>query len=257
MAIPYRESILVVLCTGVLIPLFSGPLSRIIIVLAIVILMFITRWLRSSPRQALQAAEVGSVPEPTMLSKTLASALPDNVLFPHDKIAFQSSINSYWALQECHVVPACVIQPRDEQQLCTAISILKHEYDKRVKQARLEGVKAKGLFAVRGGGHSPLPGSASIEEGVLIDLGLLCQVNLSKDKSSVNIGGGAKWKHVSQLLDGEGLAVVGGRNSDVGVGGLTLGGKSLLFSSIFSATDMFTPRRWTLVFHSPFWSSLL
>ena len=86
-------------------------------------------------------------------------------------------------------------------------------------------VDVGGLFAIRGGGHSPLPGSASIKKGVLIDLSQFCQVLVSEDRSSVTFGGGAKWKNVTKLLDGEGLAVVGGRNSDVGVGGLTLGGR--------------------------------
>ena len=34
--------------------------------------------------------------EPKMLSKTLAEALPDSVIFPHDVAAFTNSMNSYW-----------------------------------------------------------------------------------------------------------------------------------------------------------------
>lgn len=34
--------------------------------------------------------------EPTMLSKTLADALPDSVIFPPDVEAFTRSMNSYW-----------------------------------------------------------------------------------------------------------------------------------------------------------------
>ena len=178
-----------------------------------------------------------SSPEPTMLSKSLASALPESVIFPHDAAAFKQSMNSYWAQQECEVIPACVVRPRDVQQLCTAVTILKRGYDERGKQAGEE--KAEGLFAIRSGGHSPVPGAASIKGGVLIDLGLFCEVTPTEDGSSVAIGAGAKWMDVSKVLDEEGLAVVGGRNSAVGVGGLTLGGKLLLVASLFAAALLF------------------
>ena len=68
----------------------------------------------------------------------------------------------------------------------------------------------------------------------MIDLGLFCEVTTSEDGSSVIIGAGAKWMDVSRILDEKGLAVVGGRNSAVGVGGLTLGGKLLPFTSVIS-----------------------
>ena len=209
--------------------------TAITLLLLIIISIFIMRRLRTS--QTLQATKKGdhldltsSSLEPTMLSKTLASALPDSVIFPHDAAAFKRSMNSYWAQQECEVVPACVVRPRDIQQLCTAVTVLKREYDGRGKRAS-EG-KAEGLFAIRGGGHSPVSGAASIKGGVVIDLGLFCEVTPSEDGSSVAIGAGAKWMDVSKVLDDKGLAVVGGRNSAVGVGGLTLGGKLQLFTAV-------------------------
>jgi len=202
--------------------------------LLIIISFFIMRWLRTS--QTLQPAKkadhldfMNGSPEPTMLSQSLASALPDSVVFPHNASAFKQSMNSYWAQQECEVIPACVVRPCDVQQLCTAVSILKREYDKETKAG--EG-KAGGLFAVRSGGHSPISGAASIKGGILIDLGLMREVTPSEDGSSVVIGAGAKWMDVSKVLDAKGLAVVGGRNSAVGVGGLTLGGKLLLSTSV-------------------------
>lgn len=205
--------------------------------LLVFISIFIMRRLRTS--QILQAAKksdhldlTSSSPEPTMLSKSLASALPECVIFPHDATAFKQSMNSYWAQQECEVIPACVVRPRDVQQLCTAVTVLKREYDERGKQAGEES--AEGLFAIRSGGHSPVSGAASIKGGVVIDLGLFCEVTPSEDGASVAIGAGAKWMDVSKILDEKGLAVVGGRNSAVGVGGLTLGGKLLLFTSVFA-----------------------
>lgn len=210
--------------------------------LLVLISIFIMRRLRAS--QTLQAAKkadhlvlVSNSSEPTMLSKSLASALPDSVILPHDAAAFKQSMNSYWAQQECEVIPACVVRPRNVQQLCTAVTILKCEYDEREKQAGEE--KAEGLFAIRGGGHSPVSRAASIKGGVVIDLGLFREVTPSEDGSSVAIGAGAKWTDVSKVLDEEGLAVVGGRNSAVGVGGLTLGGKLLLLTSVLAFLSRF------------------
>lgn len=73
----------------------------------------------------------------------------------------------------------------------------------------------------------------------MIDLGLFCEVIPSEDGSSVAIGAGAKWMDVSKVLDEKGLAVIGGRNSAVGVGGLTLGGKLLLFTSVLAPLPRF------------------
>ena len=113
----------------------------------------------------------------------------------------------------------------------------------------------KGVFAIRGGGHSPISGAASINGGVLIDLSSFREVEPSKDGSTVTIGAGAKWEEVSTALDERGLAVVGGRNSAVGVGGLALGGKVLIFTSVFisgSSYQFLTPniRRPLLLFPS-------
>lgn len=68
------------------------------------------------------------------------------------------------------MIPACVVRPRNAPQLCATVAVLEREYDERGKGAG-EG-NAGGLFAVRGGGHSPVSGAASIEGGVVIDLGL-------------------------------------------------------------------------------------
>lgn len=166
--------------------------------------------------------------EPTMLDKSLASALPNSVIFPSDAAAFKQSKNSYWAQQECEVNPSCFVRPKNTHEVCTAVTILKQEYDQRRNQTG-----AAGLFAVRGGGHSPISGAASIRGGVVIDLRLFDEVTPSEDGSSVVIGAGAKWMDVSKVLDDRGLAVVGGRDSAVGVGGLTLGGGISFFSSRF------------------------
>ena len=206
--------------------------ASLVTTLLIIISFFIISRLRTSHplKAANKPAFPDRFPEPNLLGRILASALPDSVIFPQDAAAFKRSMNAYWAQQECDVMPACVVRPRTVEQLSTAVTILKQEYDERSKQAGTG--KVEGLFAVRSGGHSPVAGSASLKGGVVIDLSHFCEVTPSEDGSSVVIGSGARWMDVSKVLDEKDLAVAGGRNSAVGVGGLTLGGKFRPFISI-------------------------
>lgn len=165
--------------------------------------------------------------ERSAVSLALAQALPDSVFFgPHP--VFVESIRSYWAVQERDIVPRCIVRPRSAEEVATAVAILKRDYDNCTRQ---DGVPS--LFAVRSGGHSPIPGAANIDGGVVIDLQLLNKIIPSEDGSCVVIGTGARWLDVSMILDRNGLAVAGGRNAEVGVGGLTLGGKCAVFFHTF------------------------
>lgn len=60
-----------------------------------------------------------------------------------------------------------------------------------------------------------------------IDMSLMSNVSISNDRSTVTVGSGARWLKVYEYLDDMGLSVAGGRNADVGVGGLLLGGTDL------------------------------
>jgi FAD/FMN-containing dehydrogenase len=79
-------------------------------------------------------------------------------------------------------------------------------------------------FVVRGGGYTLNSGAANITGGVVINLRSMSSVTISEDETFVSIGGGAKWGEVYPHLDALGLATSGGRVSEVGVGGLSLGG---------------------------------
>ena len=86
-------------------------------------------------------------------------------------------------------------------------------------------IDAKCHFAIKSGGHDRTPGSSNADAGITIDLARLNGVRIAEDKKSVRIGAGLRWLDVYTALERAGLMVVGGRVSDVGVGGLTLGGK--------------------------------
>ncbi|GMF73651.1 unnamed protein product [Aspergillus oryzae] len=152
----------------------------------------------------------------SLISQKLVEALPHIVLSHSDKDAFRKSIDSYWAQQEREVRQACIVQPREASEVASVINILKREHG---RQRPSTGGCDDVLFAVRGGGQSPVPGGASAKGGVLIDLTLMREVTVSDDRESVALGAGTRWVDVLRLLDREGLTAVGGRSSDVGVAG--------------------------------------
>lgn len=67
-------------------------------------------------------------------------------------------------------------------------------------------------------------GAANIDDGVTIDLGAMNDVIVNEAQTVASVGAGARWLDVYATLDSLGLSVVGGRDSNVGVAGLTLGG---------------------------------
>lgn len=67
----------------------------------------------------------------------------------------------------------------------------------------------------------------------MIDLQQLNHVNVSDDNSAVEVGPGNRWGRVYSILDEQGIAVLGGRVSTVGVGGLTTGGGISFFSPLY------------------------
>ncbi|KAF4253736.1 hypothetical protein KXX29_005877 [Aspergillus fumigatus] len=180
---------------GALLNYFLGTATA---VLAVV--WFLRR--TKSPPQARPQLEV--LPNSALVSK-LARALPHIVLLHRDGDAFRTSINTYWVQQEREVVQACIVQPRDADELATAIDILKREYDERRTLPPKESDSV--LFAVRGGGQSPVPGGASAKGGVLIDLALFREVTISDDRESVTLGAGVRWAEASRILDEKGLGV--------------------------------------------------
>lgn len=77
------------------------------------------------------------------------------------------------------------------------------------------------------GRHTPWGGAANVETGVTFDLQKLNQVDVSADRKTAAIGPGNRWGNVYPKLDAMKLAMVGGRVSPVGAGGLITGGKPL------------------------------
>ncbi|TVY40141.1 Bifunctional solanapyrone synthase [Lachnellula occidentalis] len=151
----------------------------------------------------------------------LSSILPGLVSHPNSFI-YNSSQQSYWALQEVNVSPSCIVSPKTAQHVSLAVKAL----------SALGTCK----FAVHSGGHTPFAGSANVASGVTIDLAKLDQITLCGNKTSVAVGPGQKWGSVYSKLQPLGLAVAGGRAASIGVGGLTLGGGTFYFASLQGLT---------------------
>jgi FAD/FMN-containing dehydrogenase len=79
------------------------------------------------------------------------------------------------------------------------------------------------VIAVRGGGHNGA-GLGTVDDGVVIDLSLLKDVQVDPGSRTVRVGGGCTWGEVDRVTGEHGLATPSGIISTTGVGGLTLGG---------------------------------
>jgi FAD/FMN-containing dehydrogenase len=78
-------------------------------------------------------------------------------------------------------------------------------------------------IAIRGGAHNGA-GLGSVDDGVVIDLSLLRDVEVDPEARTVRVGGGCTWAEVDAATNEHGLATPSGIISTTGVGGLTLGG---------------------------------
>jgi FAD/FMN-containing dehydrogenase len=92
--------------------------------------------------------------------------------------------------------------------------------------AALAFARAEGLpVAVRGGGHS-VTGRSLSEDGLVLDMGGMTDVEVDPGRGVARVAGGATWAEVDRATQVHGLATTGGRVSTTGVVGLTVGGGS-------------------------------
>lgn len=127
------------------------------------------------------------------------------VLLPSDP-QFVESQGSYWSLS-AQPWPACIVLPRSVHDVAAAILLLAEH-----------GWK----FTVRSGGHTPHMSKET--NGVTLDLRHMNNVHVNEEDGTADIGPGARWKDVYAELNRHGRMVAGGREGNVGVGGLILGG---------------------------------
>ena len=104
--------------------------------------------------------------------------------------------------------PALITRPADAADVARAVGF-----------ARDHGLP----LAIRGGGHNGA-GLGTVDDGVVIDLSQLKDIEVDPTAKTVRVGGGCTWGEVDAATNKHGLATPSGIISTTGVGGLTLGG---------------------------------
>src|SRR3954469_25923376 len=104
--------------------------------------------------------------------------------------------------------PAAIARCIDANDVATALDF-----------GRSEGLE----IAVRGGGHNPA-GHCAVDDGLVIDLTKMRNVEVDPEARIARSGGGATWLDFDQATQQHGLVTPGGVVGSTGVTGLTLGG---------------------------------
>ncbi|KAL2812221.1 FAD binding domain protein, partial [Aspergillus granulosus] len=141
----------------------------------------------------------------------------DRVMAPNTT-AYIDVTSAYWSAQQGEVQPSCIFAPA---------------VDKDVSALVLISQLTDCPFAAKSGGHAAFAGASSIDGGITVLFRDLNEVTLNQDKSIASIGPGNTWGDVYTALEPHGLAVVGGRVANVGVGGLTTGGGISYHSNLY------------------------
>ena len=154
----------------------------------------------------------------------LSRALPHEVFFSgtsRDNTYFLLN-NDRWS-KSAILAPGCIFQPASADHVSKGIKVL---------------IAGSCKFAVKAGGHSPIPGANNINGGVSVDLGLLNQTVPSADGTVVGLGAGGHWGAAYDAFADDGIIFPGGLCGGTGIGGVTLGGgESYLQSRVGWAVD--------------------
>ncbi|PQE17416.1 FAD linked oxidase N-terminal protein [Rutstroemia sp. NJR-2017a BVV2] len=135
---------------------------------------------------------------------TLASEFPGRLYYEAADTNF-----TIWDQKQLQTIYVCRVTPASTEEVSQILQVLVDSWCR---------------FAVKCGGHSRYPDDSVSVGGVTIDLGLMNSTVVSTDNTTARVSGGALTRQVFAALDPYGLAYVGGRIGQVGMGGFTLGG---------------------------------
>ncbi|KAH9435357.1 hypothetical protein MCOR02_004301 [Pyricularia oryzae] len=151
----------------------------------------------------------------------LVQLLGDRRVVPRGSHAYASSVQSYFSLKNSETRPSCIVIPRSSSEVSVAVRSLSKGYELGKDSCK---------FAIRSGGHTPFKGAASIDDGVLLDLGRLNAPGVSEDRKSIVASPGWTWDQVTERLDPYNVSTLGARVANVGVGGAVLNCGTSFFS---------------------------
>ena len=138
-------------------------------------------------------------------ARTEMSGFKGTLIGPEDS-GYDEARKVYNAMIDRH--PALIAKCADSDDVAKVVSF-----------ARDQGV----LLAVRGGGHNG-GGLGTCDDGVVLDLSGLKEIEVDPEARTARVGGGCLWGEVDAATNEHGLATPSGIISTTGVGGLTLGG---------------------------------
>ena len=124
---------------------------------------------------------------------------PDDAAYDEARTVFYGGIDRR---------PAAIARPGDALQVAQVVAA-----------ARESGL----ALAVRGGGHS-LAGHSVVDDGIVLDLSALRDLEVGSDRLTASAGAGMTASEYTNAVGEHGLATGFGDTGSVGIGGLTLGG---------------------------------
>ncbi|KAJ0423230.1 hypothetical protein BJY00DRAFT_299801 [Aspergillus carlsbadensis] len=143
-----------------------------------------------------------------VLTSLREAGLGDAVYLADDP-RYNDRVSSYWSAT-ARLRPWGIVQPRNTDEVATAVQAI----------VAVPDIK----FAVRSGGHMHWAGASSITDGITIDLGLMNGTTYDPDSGIASLQPGGSWAASYKELEKYGRLVAGGREGQVGIGGLLLGG---------------------------------
>ena len=106
--------------------------------------------------------------------------------------------SEYWDLAAI-LSPFCIFTPQTSQEVASGLKVL---------------AESRTPFAVRSGGHTPIPGASGTSDGVLIASDKLRNMELGYSEGGqkvVKVGPGIRWIELYEWLANQGLTAIGGR----------------------------------------------
>lgn len=152
---------------------------------------------------------------------------PDKVVINASGDKYQAAVTYPWS-QTCWTPAAAYVYLSTAEELTKALAVVQET-----------GTK----FAVRTTGHNPNVGFSSAgEAGVVLDIRELRSKEILPDQQGIaRFGSGNTWGEVYAWLEERGLSAIGGRDSQVGLGGFLLGG---MCAFLLSTSLCVSPYRW-------------
>ena len=152
------------------------------------------------------------------VSGSLSSAQMDGLVVDRNHVDYDKYRRIWNALADRR--PAAIVRARTVEDVKKTVQI---------------AAKQNALLAVRSGGHS-LPGLSTCDDGIVLDLSLMNDVEVDAAAGIAEVGGGALLGDLDAAGARAGLVTPAGVISHTGVAGLTLGGGMGWLSRRFGLT---------------------